>query len=447
MGRRRNSSHIWALWVAFGFSVVFHVIFFLEFARWLDDPNTVDTDPPQADSRPAEKLEVTMTREPPEPVETETPPDTPPEPRDEPEEKEKDENEDEKKKLERKYDRKAVVQETNEQQPEKADHVSSQANQVEKETRARETNEQFVPESDSSNDKQKRKGEKKPAEETKLGSKAVAARDQSPPKPPTPESTPPPKPRESEQTPQETEERTEPEREQTPKTAPDAPSPSPNEEKSAESSEQTREPLPMPSADDVSRLFDESKDREKVREHAEKGVGNDMFKRIEQNRGAVRSAMTNYISEIQPGNHTAVNAHKDVAASYINRIHSKIHPKWGGDFLPMLDMRYGPNSPFSDSSLNTVLELVVDGETGKLESVNIVDSSGLTTYDMQAIAIAKQVAPHPPAPSAIRSPDGNVYLHWNFWRDQRQCGTFGVSIYKLLEDGTKEEKGSRGMRE
>jgi hypothetical protein len=28
-----------------------------------------------------------------------------------------------------------------------------------------------------------------------------------------------------------------------------------------------------------------------------------------------------------------------------------------------------------------------------------------------------------------------VYLHWNFWRDQRQCGVFGASIFLVEKDG------------
>lgn len=433
MSRKRTSSHIWTLWVAFGVSCVVHVLLFVELARLIDGPDPVDAEPPEPTSSPPENLEVTMTREPPEQVSE--PPDEPPEDKQQKQEDEKEKKEEKKKELVRQYDRKAVVQETNEQQPDKADYVSPQANKVEKETRARNPEEQFVPESESSADQ--KKGKKQAAEETKLGSKAVAERKKPSPKPPTSESRQPPEPSKSET--ETTEEQPDADREPTDQKAPEAPEPSESKE-APKPNDRPDEPLPMPSADDLSRIFDSSKDREKVEEHAQKGAGHEMFEQIEDNKGAVESAMKNYVSEVEPGNHTAVNARADVAATYVNRIHSKIHPKWGGEFLPMLDTNYGPDSPLSNSSLNTVLEFVVDGETGELESVNLVESSGVTTYDMEAINIAKEVAPHPRAPSAIRSPNGNVYLHWNFWRDQRQCGTFGVSIYKLTEDGVKEKK-------
>ena len=29
----------------------------------------------------------------------------------------------------------------------------------------------------------------------------------------------------------------------------------------------------------------------------------------------------------------------------------------------------------------------------------------------------------------MRSPDGKAYIHWTYWRDQRQCGVFGVKVF------------------
>jgi len=442
MARQRSSTKVWTLWIAFGVSCTVHLLLFVELLRLIEEPDPVGSPPPESTSEAPEKLEVTMTREPPETTE---PPERESETPEQPEEEDQ-QNEERDRQLERDFERKAVVQETNERQPEQADHVSSQANQVEQETRARETNAQFAETSESTSEETS--GEKQAAEETKLGSKQVAARDSKPTEAPRTESRRPPEP--SDDRSETSEQSRESDRAPSEQRSQEAPAPSESEtaprptERSTDQAEEgtpQKEPLPLPTPDDLARLFDEKKDRKKVREHAEKGVGSDMYKRIEGNKGAVKSAMKNYISEIQPGNHTAVNAHADAAATYVNRIHSKIHPRWGGDYLPTLDARYGPDSPFSDSSLNTVLEFVVDGETGKLEKVNIVESSGLTAYDMEAVMIAEQVAPHPRAPEDIRSPDGNVYLHWNFWRDQRQCGTFGVSIYKLMEDGTREKTG------
>ena len=42
----------------------------------------------------------------------------------------------------------------------------------------------------------------------------------------------------------------------------------------------------------------------------------------------------------------------------------------------------------------------------------------------------------------IKSWDGKVYLDWEFHRDDRQCGTFGVYPHIL----TKDEKGEKHAR-
>jgi hypothetical protein len=422
---------------------VVHAVVLVGVVLLVDEPESADTEPTeQATSREAKKLNVQMTA-PPEEIETrETPDEKEPEPEEKPDKPEPEQKKEEPQET-KDLDRKAVVQETNEQNPEQADYVSEQANKVDRETRARETTQKPVEPSKTSAEKQQREATDESAAQTQRGSK-MAARSQSPPKPPTSESTPPPEPTESEPT--ETEQRessekaAETEAKEVPSKSQKAPAPA--EDRAAEQSsegDQPMKPLPMPTQEDYEEMFDAEADRRKMEKHAEKGPGNDMFRRIEKQDGAVRAAMENYIGEVQPGNHTAVNAKKDVAATYINRIHSKVHPRWGGDYLPSLDRNYGPGHPLSNSDLNTVLELAVDGETGKLEEVTIIESSGLTSYDMEAIHIVKSVAPNPEAPEALRSPNGNVYLHWNFWRDQRQCGTFGVSIYKLREDGTKRE--------
>jgi hypothetical protein len=32
------------------------------------------------------------------------------------------------------------------------------------------------------------------------------------------------------------------------------------------------------------------------------------------------------------------------------------------------------------------------------------------------------------------SPNGKIYVHWTFYRDGRQCGVFGASIYLMTTD-------------
>ena len=153
---------------------------------------------------------------------------------------------------------------------------------------------------------------------------------------------------------------------------------------------------------------------------------------------AFRASLENMIPEIKPGNHTAVNAHRSVYAGYISALHREIHQKWALDFLLLLDTSYPADHPLQDPNLSTVLEFVVDAKSGKFEKTSIVNSSGQMMFDAQAVDVGLSMKNRPNPPRQIISPDGKVYLHWTFWRDGRQCGVTGVSVYLRHEDGSRE---------
>lgn len=325
--------------------------------------------------------------------------------------------------------RKTVQQETNDKRPEDAKFRSDKANRVPEETRARRTTQKNVEPDRQQGEAAQKQGEPTPSDrpadqpnepERDREQSQRAESDQRQQQQARPKR----EPREAEP---EVPTRREPRADEGQKKVPD----------SQEEVEEV-EKLPMPTVSDYDELNDGSADRELAEKEREKGAGHGMFERIEKSKGSLKASLENYITEVQPGNHTAVNATADAAATYISKIHRKIHPKWGGEYLPHLDGAYGPGHPLSNTQLNTVLEFVVDGDSGKLKSVNMVQSSGRVEFDSEAISISKMVAPHPPAPPSVVSPDGDVYLHWNFWRDQRQCGTFGVSIYKVDKQGTRQ---------
>ncbi|MFH1131866.1 MAG: TonB family protein, partial [Pseudomonadota bacterium] len=128
----------------------------------------------------------------------------------------------------------------------------------------------------------------------------------------------------------------------------------------------------------------------------------------------------------------------DPFALYIARMHRQIHKLWGFGFLEDLNLK-PDNNPMNDMSLWTNIEIVVlpDGEVRK---ATLVRTSGILTYDVAALDTVFAAAPYPPPPRAIKSADGNVYLHWRFHRDQRQCGTFGVDPYILTSPPKKIDK-------
>lgn len=365
--------------------------------------------------------------------------------------------------------RKAVEQQTNEKEPNEANFLSDENNRVEEEMVARETTNKNVDPTktqgeaadEKSEERQREKGNPDHAEEEASGEKiaARATRPDREPARPKKRREPPQPPEERRKRPREPRERAEDRREEAPERPKREPSDDPDKPRPTEPTERAKvpkrkapdKPLPMPNVSDYDRVFDGEQDRQKaeeVQEQQSKGAGHAMYERMEKSKGSVKATLENYVTEVKPGNHTALNARSSVGASYIARVHREIHPLWGGQYLPRLDNRYGPNHPLSNPDLRTVLEFVIDGQTGKLESVNIVESSGQTQFDMEAVRVSKMVAPHPTPPDKIVSPDGNVYMHWRFWRNQRQCGTFGVSLYRVeTGGGEKAESGKAGEME
>jgi hypothetical protein len=135
-----------------------------------------------------------------------------------------------------------------------------------------------------------------------------------------------------------------------------------------------------------------------------------------------RSAIENYVAAVKPGNQTALNTAAVPFASYLNQIHMRIHPIFADEFLSSLESL--PSSHImNDPHLITSLEIVVEREEGRLVRRGVTRTSGVTAFDISAIAAVERAAPFGTPPAEIVSPDGNVYLHWEFRRDDMACST------------------------
>jgi hypothetical protein len=138
-----------------------------------------------------------------------------------------------------------------------------------------------------------------------------------------------------------------------------------------------------------------------------------------------RAAIENYVPGVRPGSTTALNAAASPFATYIAAVHRRIHQEFADRFLRSLPIG---GSPYQDPTLMTKLEIVLNRD-GSVHRVGIVRSSGLLPFDFGAFNSVLRGQPYPPAPSSILSGDGRVYLHWGFYRNQRQCGTFNAEPY------------------
>jgi hypothetical protein len=140
-----------------------------------------------------------------------------------------------------------------------------------------------------------------------------------------------------------------------------------------------------------------------------------------------RAAIENFVPNVRPGDQTALNAAADPFANYLSMVHRRIHRKFAEDFLGNLPIAGGP---YGDYSLHTELEIVFNGD-GSVHKIGVVETSGFLPFDHAAFDAVMGAAPYPTPPRNILSGDGRVYVHWGFYRNERQCGTFNARPFIL----------------
>jgi hypothetical protein len=143
-----------------------------------------------------------------------------------------------------------------------------------------------------------------------------------------------------------------------------------------------------------------------------------------------RSAIENYVPSVRPGNQTALNTAASAFAGYLNAIHNRIHPIFADSFLGSLD-NLPASHPMNDQSLSTEIEIILDQESGNVVRMGVTKFSGITAFDIAALDSVKRAAPFGAPPHEIVSPDGNVYLHWEFHRNSEACSTFNARPFIL----------------
>jgi hypothetical protein len=144
-----------------------------------------------------------------------------------------------------------------------------------------------------------------------------------------------------------------------------------------------------------------------------------------------RSAIENYVPSVKPGNQTALNTARVPFASYLNTIHNRLHPIFADSFLASLDS-LPAGHPMNRPQISTNLEIVLDQAEGRIVRMGITKTSGVTAFDIAALESVNRAQPFGPPPREIVSPDGNVYFHWEFWREPYfACSTYFARPYIL----------------
>lgn len=146
-----------------------------------------------------------------------------------------------------------------------------------------------------------------------------------------------------------------------------------------------------------------------------------------------RAAIENYTPTVRVGNQTALRTAASPFSAYLTAMHRRIHRIFADGFLAGLDNQPA-DSPLNDRSLVTTLEIVLERD-GTIARLGVVRTSGNTAFDVASLNSVRRAAPFGTAPAAILSGDGRVYIHWGFYRNERQCGTFNAEPFILPAPG------------
>lgn len=128
-----------------------------------------------------------------------------------------------------------------------------------------------------------------------------------------------------------------------------------------------------------------------------------------------RSAIENYVPSVKPGNQTALNTARAPFATYLSLIHNRLHPIFADWYLASLDS-LPASDPINNPELSTNLEIVLEPEEGRVVRMGVTKHSGITRFDVAALDSVDRAQPFGTPPREIISPDGKVYLHWEFHR-------------------------------
>ena len=147
--------------------------------------------------------------------------------------------------------------------------------------------------------------------------------------------------------------------------------------------------------------------------------------------GLRRTSGDSYVASVKPGNQRVLNTAAAMPfAIYVNGMHNRIHPIFADGFLASLHGLPGAH-PMNDTKLVVRVEVVVSKD-GHVAKMGIVHGSGVAELDASAIDAVNRAQPFGPPPAPILSADGNVYLHWEFHRDEvSACSTMNARPFLL----------------
>lgn len=128
------------------------------------------------------------------------------------------------------------------------------------------------------------------------------------------------------------------------------------------------------------------------------------------------NAIAGYRPQANGGRPVAWEGAEAELDAYLDAVHACVHEAFADSFLRSL-ATLPKDHPLSDPTLQTTLEIVIDGETGALAETGVVGSSGVPEFDAAAVAAFAHAFPLEKPPEATLSSDGRLYVTWELHRN------------------------------
>jgi hypothetical protein len=134
------------------------------------------------------------------------------------------------------------------------------------------------------------------------------------------------------------------------------------------------------------------------------------------NVDAWADAIARYKPQANGGRPVAWEGAEAELGAYLDNVHACVHAAFADSFLRSL-ANLPKDNPLSDPTLETTIEIVIDGETGALAESGVVGSSGVPEFDAAAVAAFGHAFPLAKPPSETLSSDGRLYVTWELHRN------------------------------
>jgi hypothetical protein len=127
-------------------------------------------------------------------------------------------------------------------------------------------------------------------------------------------------------------------------------------------------------------------------------------------------AIAGYKPQANGGRPVAWEGAEADLGAYLENVHACVHEAFADSFLRSL-ASLPKDASLSDPTLETTVELVIDGESGALAEAGVVGSSGVPEFDAAALAAFGHAFPLAKPPPDTLSSDGRLYVTWELHRN------------------------------